>query len=206
MKQIHLKLTLMFLYLITNILSEYTVNQDGETCNNAPLEPDSESDCTSYNTEDTACCFATIVKQDRSTENRCIPVQKDARFALNHLTIFSFKDKNNYEFKDIIADFKCGQKKEFCGMDSPNKIFQCSEHSSTTRSCCYLTTPTYTECILSSEKYNKETKFNLFESSTVVCNYKKNQKILYILLFYFNIFNNTILNYRNNHCFWIYYI
>ena len=172
MKKIYLKLTLIFFYLFTYIYSEYTVNLDGETCDNAILEPNSESDCTSYNTEDEACCFATIELHDRTKINRCIPVQKDARFALNHLTIFSFKDKNNEEFTDIIADFKCGQKKEFCGMDSPEKIFQCSEHSSTTRSCCYLTTPTYTEYILSSEKYNKETKFNLF-GSTVVCYYQK---------------------------------
>ena len=70
-------------------------------------------------------------------------------------------------------------------MDSPEKIFQCSEHSSTTRSCCYLTTPTYTECILSSEKYNKETKFDLFETSTVVCYYKNLEIKKYYLFFYF---------------------
>ena len=138
--------------------------------------------------------FATIVLQDRSTINKCIPVEKDARFALNHLTIFSFTDKDTAqtEYKDVIADFKCGQKKEFCGMDSPNKIFQCSEHSSTTRSCCYLTTPTYTECILSSEKYNKEKKFDLL-GSTVVCYYKKLEIKKYYIFFYFILIFSIIL-------------
>ena len=185
----------MIIYLVTNILSEYTVNQDGETCDNSPNEPNSESDCTSYNTEDTACCFATIELPSREKKNKCIPVQKDARFALNHLTIFSFTDKDaaQTQYKDIIADFKCGQKKEFCGMDSPEKIFQCSEHSSTTRSCCYLTTPTYTECILSSEKYNKETKFNLFGSSTVVCYYKELKTQKFYIFFYFILIFSIIL-------------
>ena len=88
---------------------------------------------------------------------------------LNYLTLFSFTDKGGVEHKDVTAKFECGQKEGLCGMDSPNKIFQCSEHSSTTQSCCYLTTPTYTECILSDKKYDKETTFKLFEESTIIC-------------------------------------
>ena len=193
MKKILLQLILLFFYLIENILSDYKVNQDGETCKDSPPVPENEIECTSYNTEDTACCFATILLHDRTEINRCIPVQKDARFALNHLTLFSFKDFQGNEYEDVIADFKCGQKKEFCGMDSPEKIFQCSEHSSTTRSCCYLTTPTYTECILSSEKYNKETKFDLFETSTVVCYYKKLKTQKFYIFFYFILIFSIIL-------------
>ena len=165
-----LQIILIISCFFSNIISDYKINPDGESCVNAPDNPTSETDCTSYNTEDTACCFARIELEDRSKINKCLPVQKDARFALNYLTIFSFKDNLGNEYENVIADFECGQTEGLCGMDSPEKIFQCSEHSSTTRSCCYLTTPTYTECILSSEKYNKETKFDLFGGSSVVCN------------------------------------
>ena len=187
MKKITLKIILINLYFFPYISSDYKVNQEGETCRNAPANPSSESECTNYNTEEFACCFAEVELQDRSKINKCIQVQKDARFALNYLTIFSFVDFQGNEYEDVIATFKCGQKEGFCGMDSPEKIFQCSEHSSTTRSCCYLTTPTYTECILSSEKYNKETKFDLFKGSSVVC-YSNNFKINYDIISFFLLF------------------
>ena len=193
MNKIIAQLILILLYLNPFILTSYPVNQDGLNCNFADLEPISESDCTSYNTKDVACCFATILKHDRSTINRCIPVEKDARFALNYLTLFSFKDKNNEVHKDVIAKFECGQKEGLCGMDAPAKIFQCSEHSSTTRSCCYLTTPTYTECVLSSEKYDKETKFNLFDTSTVICSSDIMKIGNFNLLIYFALIMNLLL-------------
>ena len=180
-----LQLTLIISFFISNISSNYKINPDGESCINAPENPESETDCTSYNTEDTACCFARIELEDRSKINKCLPVQKDARFALNFLTIFSFKDHLGNEYENVIAEFECGQIEGLCGMDSPEKIFQCSEHSSTTRSCCYLTTPTYTECILSSEKYNKETKFDLFGGSSVVCNSNNLKKTKKYVFFYF---------------------
>ena len=193
MNKIIAQLALILFHLNHYILTNYQVNQDGQDCNDADLEPIFESDCTSYNTEDVACCFATIIQDDRSKINRCIPVQKDARFALNYLTLFSFKDKNDVEYKDITAKFECGQKEGLCGMDSPSKIFQCSEHSSITRSCCYLTTPTYTECILSSEKYDKETKFNLFDTSTVVCTSDIMNIRKFNLIIYFAIILNLFL-------------
>ena len=193
MNKIIAQLILILFYLNPFILTSYPVNQDGQNCNNADLEPTSESDCTSYNTENEACCFATILMPDRSTINRCIPVQKDARFALNYLTLFSFTDRGGVEHKDVTAKFECGQKEGLCGMDSPNKIFQCSEHSSTTRSCCYLTTPTYTECVLSSEKYDKETKFNLFDTSTVICSSDKMKIGKFNLIIYFALTMNLLL-------------
>ena len=193
MNKIITQLILILLYINPIILTNYQVNQDGQDCSDADLEPTSESDCTSYNTKDEACCFATILKEDRSTVNRCIPVKKDARFALNYLTLFSFKDNNNVQFKDVTAKFQCGQKEGLCGMDSPSKIFQCSEHSSTTRSCCYLTTPTYTECVLSSEKYDKETKFDLFDTSTVICSSDKMKIGKFNLIIYFALIMNLLL-------------
>ena len=79
-------------------------------------------------------------------------------------------------------------------MDSPSKIFQCSEHSSTTQSCCYLTTPTYTECVLSDKKYDKETTFKLFGESTIIC-YSNRLKIKRInFLLYFIIIIEFILS------------
>ena len=169
MLKLFFQIILIYFYLISYILTDYIVNPDGEDCSYSQLEPNSESDCISYNSENEACCFATVELHDKSTINRCIPIQKEAIFALNYLTIFTFTDKEGTKYEDVTAKFQCGHEEGLCGMDSPSKIFQCSEHSSTTKSCCYLTTPTYTECILSSEKYDKETEFTLFETSTIVC-------------------------------------
>ena len=183
------------LYIVSFVLCGYEINLDGETCLQAPDNPPYEEACTAYNTEEEACCFATILNLDKSTVNKCVPVPRDARFALNHLTIFSFTDEkdNNKKYEDITATFKCGQKDKLCGMDSPSKIFQCSEHSSTTQSCCYLTTPTYTECILSDKKYDKETTFKLFDESTIIC-YSNRLKIKKLNLFlYFVIIIEFIL-------------
>jgi len=170
------------LYILTFVFCGYEINLDGETCENAPDNPPYEEACTAYNTEEEACCFATILLPDKTTENKCIPVPKEGRFALNHLTIFSYTDYHNTPYKDVTATFKCGQKDKLCGMDSPTKIFQCSEHSSTTQSCCYLTTPTYTECILSDQKYDKETPIKLFGESTIIC-YSNRLKLNLFLYF-----------------------
>ena len=148
---------------------DYIINLDGEDCSKAPIDPESPEECTSYHTEDKACCFVAIEKIDKTIENKCVEVDRDARFALNYLTIFSFKDNGNVQHNNVMGRFSCGQEDKLCGMDVPEKIFQCSEHSSTTRSCCYLETPTYTECILSNKKYDKETTFTLFEDSNVYC-------------------------------------
>ena len=179
------KIILINTYLISYILTDYYVNPDGQTCVDAPPNPSSENDCISYNSENEACCFATIELEDKTHENKCIPVQKEALFALNYLTIFTFTDYNDRKYEDVTAKFQCGHEEGLCGMNSPSKIFQCSEHSSTTKSCCYLTTPTYTECILSPDKYDKETEFTLFGSSTVVCFSEKLRINLYKILLYF---------------------
>lgn len=94
-------------------------------------------------------------------ESKCVAVPKDARFALNYLTIFSLTTSDGLTYTDVIGKFLCGQEDKLCGMDVPEEVFQCSEHSSTTCSCCYLETPTYTEFILSVQKYDKETTFTL---------------------------------------------
>ena len=74
-------------------------------------------------------------------------------------------------------------------MDSPEKIFQYNEHSSTTESCCFLTTPIYTECILSDEKYDKETTFKLFETCTVFCHSNRIKiKSLYSIFYFFIVY------------------
>ena len=160
-----------FIILISLIICEddYVINLDGESCSNAPGNPVSSEECTSYHTEETACCFVAIEHIDKTIENKCVEVPRDARFALNHLTIFSFRDNKGNLHNDVMGKFSCGQEDKLCGMDVPEQIFQCSEHSSTTRSCCFLSTPTYTECILSNKKYNEETTFKLFEDSTVYC-------------------------------------
>ena len=166
---------LIFVYIIIILISfvicddDYVINLEGEDCSFAPKNPESPEECTSYHTEEKACCFIEIINIDKTTVNKCVEVDRDARFALNHLTIFSFKDNKGKEHNDIMGRFTCGQEDKLCGMDVPDKIFQCSEHSSTKRSCCFLSTPTYTECILSNKKYNEETTFKLFEDSTVYC-------------------------------------
>ena len=158
-----------FISYFINCEDNFIVNLDGEDCSYASSNPEYPDECINYSTEETACCFVEIEKQDRTKINKCVEVERDARFALNHLTIFSLKTNHGEEFTDVIGRFTCGQEDKLCGMDVPEKIFQCSEHSSTTRSCCYLETPTYTECILSNKKYDKETTFTLFEDSNVYC-------------------------------------
>ena len=106
----------------------------------------------------------------------------------NHLTIFTATANDGEVFENIIGKFQCGQVDQLCGMDVPEEIFQCSEHSSTTKSCCYLNTPTYTECILSDKKYNEETTFKLFDESTVYCYGKNINNNGFILMAFFIIF------------------
>ena len=164
---------------------DYQINSDGEDCSNASFNPEIPEECTSYNTKEMACCFVGIEGIDKKIINKCVSIQKDSRFALNHLTIFSFTANDGTKYENVIGKFQCGQEDKLCGMDDPEKIFQCSEHSSTTRSCCYLTTPTYTECILSDKKYNEETTFTLFDDSTVYCSGKiMNKKGIFLISFF----------------------
>ena len=189
------KIFFTFLYIILFVSCEYEINLDGEGCESSPTNPPYKEACISYNTEDTACCYATIEFQNQTKANKCLPVPRDARFALNFLTIFSFEDYNGLEYKDVTAVFECGQKDKICGMNSPEQIFQCSEHSSTTQSCCYLSTPTYTECVLSDKKYYKETIFKLFDNSTIVCKSDtiKIKKHFWFILFIFIIYDFLLL-------------
>ena len=147
----------------------YQVNLDGQGCSYAADDPVVPEDCTNYHTEDKACCYVEIEDTNRAITPKCVEVPRDARFALNHLSIFSLKTNYGRPFNNVIGKFYCGQEDKLCGMNDPEKIFQCSEHSSTSKSCCYLSTPTYTECILSDKKYNEETKFTLFDESTIHC-------------------------------------
>ena len=163
----------IFIYSFIICDDDYQVNLDGEDCSNASRNPEIAEECTSYNTEEKACCYVEIERADKQITKKCVEVDRNARFALNHLTIFTLTANDGEVFEDVMGKFQCGQEDKLCGMDVPEEIFQCSEHSSTSKSCCYLTTPTYTECILSDKKYNEETTFKLFDESTVYC-YGKN--------------------------------
>ena len=167
----------------------YIINLDGQSCKDASGNPESPDDCTSYHTEEKACCFVAIEHIDKTIENRCVEVERDARFALNYLTIFSFKDNKDNQHDNVMGKFSCGQEDKLCGMDVPDQIFQCSEHSSTTRSCCFLSTPTYTECVLSNKKYDEEKTFKLFDDSTVYCNENiikaRNSLIVFLIQIFF---------------------
>ena len=163
----------IFIYSFIICDDDYQVNLDGEDCSNASRNPENAEECTSYNTEEKACCYVEIERADKQITKKCVEVDRNARFALNHLTIFTLTANDGEVFEDVMGRFQCGQEDKLCGMDVPEEIFQCSEHSSISKSCCYLTTPTYTECILSDKKYNEETTFKLFDESTVYC-YGKN--------------------------------
>ena len=167
---------------------DYQVNLDGEDCSNASRNPEIAEECTSYNTEEKACCYVEIERADKQITKKCVEVDRNARFALNHLTIFTLTANDGEVFEDVMGRFQCGQEDKLCGMDVPEEIFQCSEHSSTSKSCCYLTTPTYTECILSDKKYNEETTYKLFDESTVYCYGKNINDNGFILMAFFIIF------------------
>ena len=170
---------------------DYIINLDGEDCSYAPEEPESPEECTSYHTKNKACCFVAIENINKNIEKKCVEVDRDARFALNYLTIFSFKDNRNVQHNNVMGRFSCGQEDKLCGMDVPEQIFQCSEHSSTTRSCCFLSTPTYTECVLSDKKYNEEKTFKLFDDSTIYCNENiiKSRNIIIVFLIQILLFS-----------------
>ena len=76
---------IIYLTLIINIIAEddeYIFNEDGEDCSYAKENPQREEDCTLFHTENIACCFAVITKEDNTTENKCWPVQRDLRYFL----------------------------------------------------------------------------------------------------------------------------
>ena len=178
----------IFIYSFITCDDDYQVNLDGEDCSNASRNPEIAEECTSYNTEEKACCYVEIERADKQITKKCVEVDRNARFALNHLTIFTLTANDGEVFEDVMGKFQCGQEDKLCGMDVPEEIFQCSEHSSTSKSCCYLTTPTYTECILSDKKYNEEITFKLFDESTVYCYGKNINNNGFILMAFFIIF------------------
>ena len=178
----------IFIYSFITCDDDYQVNLDGEDCSNASRNPEIAEECTSYNTEEKACCYVEIERADKQITKKCVEVDRNARFALNHLTIFTLTANDGEVFEDVIGKFQCGQEDKLCGMDVPEEIFQCSEHSSTSKSCCYLTTPTYTECILSDKKYNEETTYKLFDESTVYCYGKIINDNVFILMAFFIIY------------------
>ena len=178
----------IFIYSFITCDDDYQVNLDGEDCSNASRNPEIAEECTSYNTEEKACCYVEIERADKQITKKCVEVDRNARFALNHLTIFTLTANDGEVFEDVMGRFQCGQEDKLCGMDVPEEIFQCSEHSSTSKSCCYLTTPTYTECILSDKKYNEETTYKLFDESTVYCYGKIINDNVFILMAFFIIF------------------
>ena len=178
----------IFIYSFITCDDDYQVNLDGEDCSNASRNPEIAEECTSYNTEEKACCYVEIERADKQITKKCVEVDRNARFALNHLTIFTLTANDGEVFEDVIGKFQCGQEDKLCGMDVPEEIFQCSEHSSTSKSCCYLTTPTYTECILSDKKYNEETTYKLFDESTVYCYGKIINVNVFILMAFFIIY------------------
>ena len=179
---------LIFIYSFITCDDDYQVNLDGEDCSNASRNPEIAEECTSYNTEEKACCYVEIERADKQITKKCVEVDRNARFALNHLTIFTLTANDGEVFEDVMGRFQCGQEDKLCGMDVPEEIFQCSEHSSTSKSCCYLTTPTYTECILSDKKYNEETTYKLFDESTVYCYGKIINHNVFILMAFFIIY------------------
>ena len=178
----------IFIYSFITCDDDYQVNLDGEDCSNASRNPEIAEECTSYNTEEKACCYVEIERADKQITKKCVEVDRNARFALNHLTIFTLTANDGEVFEDVMGKFQCGQEDKLCGMDVPEEIFQCSEHSSTSKSCCYLTTPTYTECILSDKKYNEETTYKLFDESTVYCYGKIINHNVFILMAFFIIY------------------
>ena len=178
----------IFIYSFITCDDDYQVNLDGEDCSNASRNPEIAEECTSYNTEEKACCYVEIERADKQITKKCVEVDRNARFALNHLTIFTLTANDGEVFEDVMGEFQCGQEDKLCGMDVPEEIFQCSEHSSTSKSCCYLTTPTYTECILSDKKYNEETTYKLFDESTVYCYGKIINHNVFILMAFFIIY------------------
>ena len=125
--------------------------------------PTSEEDCINFNTVNESCCFVTITKQDNTSENICWNIDKDKTYFLNFLDTFSYGNYTN-----INASFSCDQIDQPCGINSPKELYECSEHSSKSKSCCLLYTPTKTDCVLSQKKYEEETNVTIFDKNYYV--------------------------------------
>ena len=159
---------------------DYVINEDGESCENAPENPETEEDCNIYHTESLSCCFVTIIHDDNSIENKCWEFKKDLRYFLNYLNVFSYKGYNN-----IKANFSCNQIDQSCGINSPKELYECSEHSSKSKSCCLLKTPTSSNCILSQKKYTETTNVTIFDNYYVTCfGNNLSIKFIYLILLY----------------------
>ena len=166
----------MFTYIILTIISPlfhivsssdypYIINANGQTCSDAPSSPTQAEDCTVFHSSEIACCFAEIEVDEVNKVKKCVGVNKDYRFALNHL-----RGINIAGYTNVNANFTCGQKDRLCGTNSPSYFLQCREHSSDAKSCCMLTDGNGdTNCILTQDKYEEETSFTLFETNDILC-------------------------------------
>ena len=145
--------------------------------------PINEEDCHGFNTVNESCCFVTITKQDNSSENRCWSIDKDKTYFLNFLDTFSYKNYTN-----IKASFSCEQIDQPCGINSPKELYECSEHSSKSKSCCLLYTPTLTDCVLSQKKYVNETNVTIFDENYYVTCFgyfiPNKYKLLFLFILY----------------------
>ena len=174
---IHFLITLSIIINIsTDEDEDYKINEDGEDCSNAPSNPNSEEDCNAYHTEDIACCFVVITKEDNTTENKCWGFQKDLRYFLNYLNVFNYNGYTN-----VKANFFCNQIDQSCGIDSPKELYECSEHSSKSKSCCLLTTKTKTNCVMSQKKFDDKTNLTILGDNYITCsNYFLPINLIYI--------------------------
>ena len=156
------------------------------SCNDAPLNPRKEIDCTNYNTDLKKCCFAQLKYSNNTIKNKCIEIEKNYSFALGFLNNINYENE-----KDIEVTFSCDLTYNTCGTDNPSQLFQCREHSSLHYTCCMIDINGDTDCILADTKFNSSTQtFSLFDVATVTCNHfivKCKFDILFLLfsLFYF---------------------
>ena len=168
----------LIMIILTDEDEEYIINEEGEDCSYADKNPKSEKDCNGFHTENISCCFVIITKEDNTTENKCLPIAKDLRYFVNHLNVFNYN-----EYTNIKAKFYCNHIDQTCGIESPKELYECSEHSSKSKSCCLLTTPNKTNCIMSQKKFEDGTNITIFGDNYITC-LAKFIKIKFIYIFF----------------------
>ena len=121
--------------------------------------PTNTENCTDNSNDTISCCFANLT----NGTTYCMGINPNKTYFLNYI------DKFNYKNEDISAQFDCSQTFKTCGVDNPKELYECREHSTKDKSCCKLSGPGVSNCILSDTKYEEYTNFTLFNNYSIEC-------------------------------------
>lgn len=174
----YIKFILYYLYLFTFVHSTYPTDGDITQCE--LQTPTKEEDCSQFSDETNSCCLATLTDESNNEINVCYKVNRNYTFALNSITTIT---RDNKEYN---VTFTCSQLNATCGTSKPDELFQCREHSSMEKSCCFIKIDNFTDCILAETKFGNETESQtLFDIANILCgSYMIRYKYIHLYLIF----------------------